>query len=109
MYGIVTSASGVDVRIEDSGYIETGNDVENLELIAPLKTTNNMASLIDQAKLAFKSEPEKSFIKIGVMDSNENLTPDGKELLLQYLLEMNKDDFKTTIVDPILAADEKAK
>lgn len=76
----------------------------NLQLISSVNNKN--MNLIEKAKLVFKSESEKSFIKAGVMDSNENLTTDGKELFLTYLFEKNKDDFKTTIIDPILAEEE---
>ncbi len=65
-------------------------------------------NLIEKAKLAFKGEPEKSFIKAGVMDSNENLTNEGQSLFLTYLLKKNGEDFKTTVIDPILAEDAKA-
>jgi len=76
-----------------------------LELISADNPIKSMG-LIEKAKLAFKSEPEKSFIKVGVMDSNENLTTEGKELLMHFLLEKNKDAFKTEVVDPILAEDK---
>lgn len=102
----INSDGSVDVQVDHlGGRIVNGNDSTNLKLIKSNNVTNNM-NLIEKAKLAFKSEPEKSFIKAGVMDSNENLTFDGKELFLTYLLQKNKDDFKTTVIDPILAEDE---
>ena len=53
--------------------------------------------------LAFKKEPQKSYIKAGIMDTDENLTDDGKDVFLTYLI--NKDaDFKKEVVDPILAS-----
>lgn len=76
------------------------------DLVTDIKIIN--MNLIEKAKLAFKGEPEKTFIKAGVMDSNENLTADGQALFLTYLLKKNGDDFKTTVIDPILA-DEEAK
>lgn len=70
-------------------------------------TSSKIMSLIEKAKLTFKKEPERSFIKVGVMDASENLTSEGKDLLLAFLLEKNKDDFKKEVVDPILADIEK--
>lgn len=67
--------------------------------------SNAMTSLKEKFALAFKGEPEKSFIKAGVMNTDESLTTDGKEIFLAYLLKKNGDDFKTTVIDPILAAD----
>lgn len=103
--GTVTDVDSryVHVKIDKNGQ----TDQVYLSRFELIKSNNKIMSLIEKAKLAFKSEPEKSFIKVGVMDSNENLTIDGKELLLTYLLEKNKDDFKTTVVDPILAEQEK--
>lgn len=79
------------------------------DLTKEVKTTTYMATLIEKAKLAFKKEPEKSFIKVGVMDANENLTTEGKDLLFAFLLEKNKDAFKTEVVDPILKEIEAEK
>lgn len=80
------------------------HDECNLQLISSVNNKN--MNLIEKAKLAFKKEPEKSFIKAGVTDSNENFTTEGKELFLTYLLQKNKDDFKTTVIDSILAEEE---
>ncbi|MFA5937605.1 MAG: hypothetical protein WC822_07045 [Candidatus Paceibacterota bacterium] len=82
-------------------YISSGT-----QLISSInKTTNNM-NLVEKAKLAFKGEPEKTFIKAGVMDSNENLTAEGRDLFLTYLLKENGAAFKEKVIDPILAAEE---
>ncbi len=70
------------------------------------KNYSNM-NLKDKFAIAFKGEPQKSFIKAGVMNPDESLTSDGKELFMAYLLQKNGDDFKTTVVDPILAEDAK--
>lgn len=66
-----------------------------------------MTSLINKLKLATKSEPEKSFIKLGIMDINEKFTAEGKEIFDNYLYEQHKATFKTDVVDPIIAEDEK--
>ena len=78
---------------------------DDVEIIKSSVNSNAMTSLKEKFALAFKGEPEKSFIKAGVMNSDESLTTDGKEVFLAYLLKKNGDDFKTTVIDPILAAE----
>lgn len=72
------------------------------------KSTKNM-SLISKAQLLFKGEPEKSFIKAGVLDSNEMPTEDGVKLVVATLLKDAEfaGKFKKTVVDPILADEDK--
>lgn len=76
-----------------------------------LKLKNNSASfmsnLIEKFKFLTKSEPEKSFIKAGIIDANGNLTTDGQALLIQYLLEKTKDDFNKDVVQPLLKDSEE--
>ncbi len=74
-------------------------------LIKPESNQSNM-NLSEKFALVFKGEPEKSFIKAGVMNADESLTTDGQKLFMAYLLKKNGDDFKTTVVDPILAEEE---
>lgn len=69
---------------------------------------NKIMSLIEKVKLALKGEPEKSFNKAGITDSNDMLTSEGKDVLLNWLLMKHGTEFKTDVVDPILA-EEKAK
>ena len=70
---------------------------------------NSMQTLQEKFKIAFKGEPEKSFIKAGVMNTDESLTSDGQALFLAWLLKTNGDAFKKDVIDPILAEDEKQK
>jgi hypothetical protein len=71
---------------------------------------SNMAdhSLVQKMALVFKGEPEKSFIKAGVMNPDETLTEEGEKVFLAYLLKQNGADFKTKVVDPILAEKDEA-
>lgn len=62
-------------------------------------------NIIEKAVIAFKSEPEKSFIKAGIIDSSGMPTTDGIKLVVGFLLK-DKDfapKFKTDMVDAILA------
>ncbi len=64
-------------------------------------------TLKEKFALAFKSEPEKSFIKAGIMNSDESLTSEGRELWTAWLVRKFGAEFKTDVVDPILAEDAK--
>lgn len=88
---------------------EVGNKCEcKYEWILVDKSYGNM-NLKEKFALVFKGEPEKSFIKAAVMNSDESLTSDGQSLFLSYLLKKNGDDFKTTVIDPILAEEATNK
>ncbi len=82
------------------------DDIETIK--GEIKTIKNM-SLIDKASLFFKGEPEKSFIKAGVLDSSEMPTADGIKLFVAWSLKQKDvgNLFKTDVIDPILADDKK--
>lgn len=82
-------------------------DLCSCESTWELVTNNNQMNLKQKFALAFKGEPEKSFIKAGVMNADESLTEDGQELVLRYVLTKFKDDFKKDVIDPILAEQDK--
>lgn len=67
---------------------------------------STIMNIIQKAKLAITPEPEKSFIKAGIMNTDGTLTSDGQTVLLGYLLEQNKAAFKTDVVDALLADDK---
>lgn len=75
------------------------------------KAGNSISNMTLREKfaLAFKGEPEKSFIKAGVMNSDESLTSDGQSLFLAFLLKKHGADFKKEVIDPILAEEEAKK
>lgn len=74
-----------------------------------LINTKNMQNLNikDIFKLAFKGEPEKSFIKAGITGNDDFLTDDGLKIFLSWLLKQNGTQFKTEVVDGILAEMDK--
>src|SRR4051812_1565225 len=91
-------------------YLGVGADIRNLchclgqwTLVDKTNTNNKTMSIINKAKLAFKGEPEKSFIKAGVIDSSENLTAEGQTVFLNWLLKKHGLDFKKEVIDPIMA------
>lgn len=80
----------------------------DLELLNT-SSKNIMTNIKEAFKLAFKSEPEKSFNKAGITDSSDSLTSDGQSVLLSWLLKKHGPDFKKEVVDPILEEMEKTK
>ena len=70
--------------------------------ISTLIINNNMTKLTEAFSLAFKSEPEKSFRKAGITNGDDLLTDDGTKVFLGWLLNQNKAQFKTDVVDGIL-------
>lgn len=73
-------------------------------LIKLNQSTNQMQNitLVEKAKLASKTEPLQSFIKLGVTNSDGVLTPDGQQLFFGWLITKHGDEFKTDVIDPIL-------
>jgi hypothetical protein len=72
---------------------------------------NNMASmtLVQKMKLALKSEPEKTFQKVGITDEKDELTADGTVLFHNWMFEKNKAEFNTAVAQPLLAEQEAEK
>lgn len=51
-----------------------------------------------KARLALKKEPIKSFIKHGILDENEQLTNQGREVFIEWLLSKHQDEFYKEVV-----------
>ena len=81
----------------------------------PIKQTANhtkptfMEGLVNKFKMITRSEPEKTFIKADVCDSNGVLNAEGQNLFLAYLLEKHGAEFKTDVVDIIIEDQKKIK
>ena len=83
-----------ELYASNTGSINNTNNTNN---------TNKTMSLIQTFKSIIRTEPEKSFVKAGVLDESLELTHGGTALFIQYLFEKNKEDFKTSVIDVILA------
>ncbi len=77
-----------------------------LELIKSVNTIKKM-SLVSRFVGRFTPEPQKTFRKLQVTNSSDELTSDGTALLLNYLLTKHQDDFKTEVCDPLLKEQEE--
>lgn len=100
----VRNNSDVDVRLDKNEKISVSHDPMNLELV-----TNNksfMTNLTEKFANLFVKEPQKSLRKAGIFDNNDMPTVDGQKIYLAYLIAKDT-QFKTDIVDPIVAQIEK--
>ncbi len=66
-----------------------------------------MSNLITTFKNITRTEPNKTFVKAGVMNEDLSLTSEGKELFIQFMFDKHATEFKTEVVDAILAEQEK--
>lgn len=109
--GTVESHNGPNATYVLSSLGRRGShDNVNLQLVESFSIKNNnknMVNIKDSFTLAFKAEPEKSFRKVGVTNGDDFLTEDGQKIFLSWLLKKNGADFKTEVVDGLLADMEK--
>lgn len=63
----------------------------------------------DWIKASRRKEPEKSFVEAGILNDNDQLTDTGKEMLMEFVLEQNKEKFNTDVVQPFLKAQKEEK
>lgn len=74
-----------------------------IELINSNKTMN----LKEKFTQIFLQEPEKTFRKAGITNGDGILTDDGQKIFLTWMLGKNGAEFKTAVVDPILAEEKE--
>lgn len=97
-YGIIRLDRGVETdEVWAGNYVLVENNN---------KITNLMQNLVQKYRLLTASEPEKSFIQAGVMNDKFELTADGKSLFETFMFEKYKNDFKTEVVEKILAEEK---
>lgn len=71
---------------------------------------SKMMNIKEKFLTVFLSEPEKSFRKAEITNGDNLLTADGQTVLLSWLLKKFGAEFKTEVVDVLLAEDkEKVK
>lgn len=90
-------------NIEEGGR-EFYNHVDDLELLSNKTIMSPIKQWVREAR---RGGPEKSFVKAGIMDENEQLTETGRDLVLEFFLMENKERFNTEIVQPYLKALEE--
>lgn len=90
---------------EDNSY---NHAEDELELVRENKLTNNniIMSLVSKFKSIVRTEPEKTLVKVGVLDEELSLTTEGSDLFLQFLFEKNKAEFKTEVADKLVEVEK---
>ena len=68
--------------------------LEHYKLITNGNYNNTMNTIKNTIKSLLRTEPEKSFIKVGFLDESENITQKGREALEYILWENNKNELK---------------
>jgi len=78
------------------GVIENtfGSCVWECKVITNIYKSNTMNTIKNTIKSLLRTEPEKSFIKVGFLDESENITQKGREALEYVLWENNKNELK---------------
>ena len=115
-YRIVKRKSPEGIYNRNTYYLEGAvsrhmyeNQLEAVYSIYQPKGTNKVMDLIKSFTNLFVAEPQKSFMKVGVVDSNGNITADGQKVFITWLLKQNQDAFNTQVVQSIIAEQEDAK
>ena len=90
----------------DTGVYVTDNYKRGDIIQVPAKKTI-MSNLITTFKNITRTEPNKTFVKAGVMNEDITLTSEGKELFIQFMFDKHAAEFKTDVVDKIIAEQEK--
>lgn len=73
-----------------------------------IKPTTPM-SLITQFKQLFTTEPQKTFIKLGITTESGTLTDEGVALLIQHLFHKEQETFYTEVAKPLFDEQEKER
>lgn len=90
------------------------SDLENLELLIEEVTIKTIymeymeyMDIKQKVAMFFMNEPQKTFVEVGLANEKGELTPDGKEIFINFLLRKYGDDFKKEIADKLKENKEK--
>jgi hypothetical protein len=100
------NGSGVSIPAYGSGWAFSNLSTYSLEIIS---SSSSDMTLQQKLVLAFKSEPEKSFIKAGITNIDGSFTSEGLQVFTAWLLKKYGNDFKAEVVDMLLAETEEKK
>jgi hypothetical protein len=89
-----------------SWQVSFDNDKAEIEIINKSNDKKSMTNLKEKFSNLFMKEPKKSFVKAGIKNNNDTLTPDGKDLFVDWLFTKHEDEFKKEVVDPLLAEEK---
>ncbi len=94
----------VQVKYDDGNIGESSTPEKDYKIIK--KHKNLFMSLQEIVSGLFKTEPQKSRERAGIVDSSNLLTEEGKDIYLNYLLSNDK-TFDADIVAPVIAVMDK--
>ena len=92
----------------DTLHLECSSSSECSEIVVLgnlLDSKTNMSTISQKIKKLIRTEPNKTFVKAGFMDENENVTEDGRLALNHILWNANEAKLKA-LADNILKEDD---
>ena len=106
IYTLYETNQGLCTKLEEGNNACGCSCNEEWELVTNNQST--MSSLKDIVSGFFITEPQKSRLTAGITDKEGQLTSEGKEVYLNYLLSKDT-SFDAEIVAKVIAAQEKNK
>lgn len=91
-----------DVRLTNASSVSSYNKTDK-------KGDEKMGSLVAKIRDLLLQEPDKSERKFGIKDSDNNLTPDGKDLYIAWRYEKDREDFNKDFVKKLKDAEAKER
>lgn len=82
------------VDVVGNGVTVTGTSIHQFKKINNSLTLKPMNNIISLLKTIARCEPEKTFIKLGFLDENEEITERGKAVLIHLLWQEKKEELK---------------
>ena len=89
-------------HIKEDNFFLNENEAENKLEKFISNNQNHMGNIASTLKKITRKEPEKTFVKVGFINENEEITQKGLEALNYILWEQNKEKLKE-IADKIYA------
>lgn len=104
--GFVGGGKFINFNLVDGEY---DNDDDVVETEYPKATKKMGNSLIKKLADLFRAEPEKTYRKLGIKDSEGNLTAEGKELFINKLFDKYEEEVVRPDAMKLLEAEESKK
>lgn len=71
--------------------------------------TSKMNSITSKIRNVFRTEPNKSLHKAGIINDCNELTSEGRDAFIEWLFEQNKTKFTEEVIKPILEEEKENK
>lgn len=105
-----SNSYGYNILDKNGKILSTCSHCLNDDDLAPYTSITNtiktsMSNIIEKFKLLKIGEPQRSFVKAGIVTSDGKFTAEGKQLFDEFLMDKFAGEFKTEVVDKIIDAD----